>query len=103
MPTSSPREEAADAATSPKPAAACSRSGQPALSPSLLALATVQAVEHARTHGRSGLITQTAISALHISETNLAKHTGHRSVAVLRRYSRHGSLFRTNPRAEAGL
>jgi integrase len=52
---------------------------------------------------RSGLITQTAISAPHISEVDLAKHTGHRSMAVLRGYIPDGSLFRANPAAEAGL
>lgn len=52
---------------------------------------------------RSGLISETARSAPHLSEQASMAHSGHRSVNVYRGYVRDASLFRQNPAAEVGL
>lgn len=36
-------------------------------------------------------------------ERTIMKHTGHRSVQMVRRYMRDASLFRDNPATKAGL
>lgn len=50
---------------------------------------------------RAGLITQAAMSG--VSERAIQDQSGHRSLLVLRRYIRDGSLFRENAAAKVGL
>ena len=50
---------------------------------------------------RSGLVTAAAINGA--DERTIMRHTGHRSVEMVRRYMRDASLFRDNPAAKAGL
>ncbi len=50
---------------------------------------------------RSGLVTAAAIGGA--DERTIMKHTGHRSVQMVRRYMRDASLFRDNPATKAGL
>lgn len=50
---------------------------------------------------RSGLVTSAAINGA--SEWSIMNQTGHRSVAMVRRYIRDGSLFRENAAARVGL
>ncbi|MHB1447429.1 MAG: site-specific integrase [Acidimicrobiales bacterium] len=50
---------------------------------------------------RAGLATSAAAAG--VSERVIAEQTGHRSMAVLRRYIREGSLFRENAAAAVGL
>jgi hypothetical protein len=38
-----------------------------------------------------------------VSERNIMQQTGHKNIAVLRRYIREGSVFRENAAAAAGL
>ena len=50
---------------------------------------------------RAGLITQAAMNG--VSERAIAEQSGHKSLLVLRRYIRDGSLFRENAAAKVGL
>lgn len=50
---------------------------------------------------RAGLITQAAIAG--VSERAIQDQSGHKSLAVMRRYIRDGSLFRENAAAKVGL
>ncbi|MBX9579627.1 MAG: site-specific integrase [Gemmataceae bacterium] len=50
---------------------------------------------------RAGLITQAAMAG--VPERAIQDQSGHRSLAVLRRYVRDGSLFRENAAAKVGL
>lgn len=50
---------------------------------------------------RAGLITQAAIAG--VSERAIQDQSGHKSLAVMRRYIRDGSLFRENAAARVGL
>jgi integrase len=50
---------------------------------------------------RSGLVTAAAIGGA--DERTIMRHTGHRSVQMVRRYMRDASLFRDNPAKKAGL
>ncbi len=50
---------------------------------------------------RSGLVTAAAIGGA--DERTIMRHTGHRSVEMVRRYMRDASLFRDNPAIKAGL
>ena len=50
---------------------------------------------------RAGLITQAAMAG--VSERAIMDQSGHRSLAVMRRYIRDGSLFRENAAAKVGL
>jgi site-specific recombinase XerD len=50
---------------------------------------------------RSGLVTAAAIGGA--DERTIMRHTGHRSVEMVRRYMRDASLFRENPAVKAGL
>jgi integrase len=50
---------------------------------------------------RAGLVTQAAIAGA--SERSIQEQSGHRSLLVLRRYIRDGSLFRENVAAKVGL
>lgn len=50
---------------------------------------------------RAGFVT--AAAAAGVPERDIMAQTGHRSVLVLRRYIRDGSLFRDNPAASVGL
>lgn len=50
---------------------------------------------------RAGLITQAAMSG--VSERAIQEQSGHKSLLVLRRYIRDGSLFRENAAAKVGL
>ena len=50
---------------------------------------------------RSGLATSAAINGA--SERSIMAQTGHRSVAMVRRYIRDGNLFRENAAAKLGL
>ena len=50
---------------------------------------------------RAGLITQAAMAG--VSERAIQDQSGHKSVMVLRRYIRDGSLFRENAAAKVGL
>lgn len=50
---------------------------------------------------RAGLITQAAMSG--VSERAIMDQSGHKSLAVMRRYIRDGSLFRENAAAKVGL
>jgi integrase len=50
---------------------------------------------------RSGLVTAAAIGGA--DERTIMKHTGHKSVQMVRRYMRDASLFRDNPATKAGL
>jgi integrase len=50
---------------------------------------------------RSGLVTAAAIGGA--DERTIMKHTGHRSVQMVRRYIRDANLFRNNPATKAGL
>ena len=50
---------------------------------------------------RSGLATSAAIAGA--SEASIQKQTGHKSLLVLRRYIRDGSLFRENAASKVGL
>lgn len=50
---------------------------------------------------RAGLITQAAMNG--VSERAIADQSGHKSLLVLRRYIRDGSLFRENAAAKVGL
>ena len=50
---------------------------------------------------RAGLITQAAMAG--VSERAIQAQSGHKSLAVMRRYIRDGSLFRENAAAKVGL
>jgi integrase len=50
---------------------------------------------------RAGLVTQAALSG--VSERAIQNQSGHKSLTVLRRYNRDGSLFRENAAAKVGL
>jgi integrase len=50
---------------------------------------------------RAGLITQAAMAG--VSERAIMDQSGHKSLAVMRRYIRDGSLFRENAAAKVGL
>jgi len=50
---------------------------------------------------RAGLATSAA--AADVPERVIALQTGHKSMAILRRYIREGSLFRENAAAAVGL
>ncbi len=50
---------------------------------------------------RAGLVTQAAMSGA--SERSIQEQSGHRSLAVMRRYIRDGSLFRENAASKVGL
>jgi site-specific recombinase XerD len=50
---------------------------------------------------RAGLITQAAMAG--VSERAIQQQSGHKSLAVMRRYIRDGSLFRENAAAKIGL
>jgi integrase len=50
---------------------------------------------------RSGLVTAAAIGGA--KERTIMRHTGHKSVEMVRRYIRDASLFRDNPALKAGL
>lgn len=50
---------------------------------------------------RAGLVTSAAAAG--VQERVIAEQTGHKSMLVLRRYIREGSLFRENAAAEVGL
>ena len=50
---------------------------------------------------RAGLVTQAAIAGA--SERSIQEQSGHRSLLVLRRYIRDGSLFRENAAGKVGL
>jgi integrase len=50
---------------------------------------------------RAGLVTQAAMAGA--SERSIQEQSGHRSLVVLRRYIRDGSLFRENAAAKVGL
>jgi integrase len=50
---------------------------------------------------RAGLATAAAIGGA--TEMAIMRQTGHRSVAMVRRYIRDGSLFRENPVSKVGL
>jgi integrase len=50
---------------------------------------------------RAGLVTQAAMSG--VSERAIQDQSGHKSLAVMRRYIRDGSLFRENAAAKVGL
>jgi integrase len=50
---------------------------------------------------RAGLVTQAAMAGA--SERSIQEQSGHRSLLVLRRYIRDGSLFRENAAAKVGL
>jgi integrase len=50
---------------------------------------------------RAGLVTQAAMSGA--SERSIQDQSGHRSLVVMRRYIRDGSLFRENAAAKIGL
>ncbi len=50
---------------------------------------------------RAGLITQAAMSG--VSERAIQEQSGHKSLLVMRRYIRDGSLFRENAAAKVGL
>jgi integrase len=50
---------------------------------------------------RAGLVTQAAIAGA--SERSIQDQSGHKSLLVLRRYIRDGSLFRENAAAKVGL
>ncbi len=50
---------------------------------------------------RAGLVTQAETSGF--SERAIQDQSGHRSLAVMRRYIRDGSLFRENAAAKVGL
>lgn len=50
---------------------------------------------------RAGLVTAAAIAG--VNERTIMQQTGHKNVAVLRRYIREGSLFRENAAAVVGL
>lgn len=50
---------------------------------------------------RSGLVTAAALGGA--DERTIMKHTGHKSVLMVRRYMREANLFRDNPAKKAGL
>lgn len=50
---------------------------------------------------RAGLVTQAAMSG--VGERSIQDQSGHRSLVVMRRYIRDGSLFRENAAAKVGL
>lgn len=50
---------------------------------------------------RAGLAT--AAAAAGVSERSIMNQTGHKSLTVMRRYIREGSLFRDNPSGQVGL
>jgi integrase len=50
---------------------------------------------------RAGLITQAAMAG--VSERAIQDQSGHKSLAVMRRYIRDSSLFRENTAAKVGL
>jgi integrase len=50
---------------------------------------------------RAGLVTQAAMSG--VSERSIQDQSGHKSLTVMRRYIRDGSLFRENAAAQVGL
>jgi integrase len=50
---------------------------------------------------RAGLVTQAAMSG--VSEHKIQDQSGHKSLAVMRRYIRDGSLFRDNAAGKVGL
>ena len=50
---------------------------------------------------RAGLATQAYLNGA--GELAIMRQTGHRSLAMVRRYIRDGSLFRENPAAKLGL
>jgi integrase len=63
--------------------------------------AGLEAASYAGHSLRAGLATSAA--AADVPERVIAQQTGHRSMAVLRRYIRSGSLFRENAAARVGL
>ena len=67
-----------------------------------LAIATGMSPERYAGHSlRAGLATQAAMNG--VEERVIQNQTGHRSVIVLRRYIRDGSLFRQNAASSLGL
>jgi hypothetical protein len=50
---------------------------------------------------RAGLVTAAAMAG--VSERIIMLQTGHKNIAVLRRYIREGSVFRENAAAAVGL
>ena len=50
---------------------------------------------------RAGLATAAARAG--VAERDIMRQTGHRSVEMVRRYIREGSLFRDNPAGRVGL
>lgn len=50
---------------------------------------------------RAGLVTAAAMAG--VSERIIMVQTGHKNIAVLRRYIREGSVFRENAAAAVGL
>jgi site-specific recombinase XerD len=65
------------------------------------AAAGLEAASYAGHSLRAGLATSAA--AADVPERVIAQQTGHKSMAVLRRYIRSGSLFRENAAAKVGL
>jgi integrase len=63
--------------------------------------AGLDAVKYAGHSLRVGHATSAAIAGA--SERSIMRQTGHRSVQMVRRYIRDGSLFRENSRGEAGI
>ena len=54
-----------------------------------------------RAAAAAGLVTQAWLNGA--GELAIMRQTGHRSLAIVRRYIRDGSLFRENPAAKLGL
>jgi integrase len=50
---------------------------------------------------RAGHATQSALN--HVEERTIARQTGHRSMAMLRRYIRNAEMFRDNSAAHLGI
>jgi integrase len=50
---------------------------------------------------RSGLVTAAAINGA--DQRTIMRHTGHKSVEMIRRYMRDANLFRDNPASRGGL
>jgi integrase len=67
----------------------------------LASRAGMDAVRYAGHSLRSGHATSAAIAGA--SERSIMNQTGHRSVQMVRRYIRDGSLFRENSAAKLGL
>ena len=65
------------------------------------AAAGLEAASYAGHSLRAGLATSAA--AADVPERVIAQQTGHKSMTVLRRYIRSGSLFRENAAARVGL